>query len=47
MYWGGADIGLAIGGTLIQHYSWHAGSSPTAVGELFMFSMFLHFDCYN
>ena len=26
MYGGGADIGLAIGGTLIQHYSWHAGS---------------------
>jgi MFS family permease len=24
MYGGGAVIGLSIGGTIIQHYSWHA-----------------------
>src|SRR5919107_1704244 len=47
MFGGGAVIGLAIGGTIIQHYSWHATFFtiiPIAIGLLFLIRRFVHVD---
>ena len=47
MYGGGAVIGLSIGGTIIQHYSWHATFFtiiPIAVALLIMIWRFIHVD---
>jgi MFS family permease len=47
MYGGGAVIGLLIGGTIIQHYSWHATFFtliPIAIALLFIIWRFIHVD---
>jgi MFS family permease len=47
MYGGGAVIGLSIGGTIIQHYSWHATFFtiiPIAIALLFIIWRFIHVD---
>jgi MFS family permease len=47
MYGGGAVIGLSIGGTIIQHYSWHATFFtliPIAITLLFIIWRFIHVD---
>ena len=47
MYGGGAVIGLSIGGTIIQYYSWHATFFtiiPIAIALLFMIWRFIHVD---
>jgi MFS family permease len=47
MYGGGAVIGLSIGGTIIQHYSWHATFFtliPIALALLFIIWRFIHVD---
>jgi MFS family permease len=47
MYGGGAVIGLSIGGTIIQHYSWHATFFtiiPFAIALLFIIWRFIHVD---
>jgi MFS family permease len=47
MYGGGAVIGLSIGGTIIQHYSWHATFFtliPIAVALLFIIWRFINAD---
>ena len=44
MYGGGAVIGLSIGGTIIQHYSWHATFFtiiPIAIVLLFLIRRFI------
>ena len=47
MYGGGAVIGLAIGGTIIQHYSWHATFFtiiPVAIALLFLIQRYIPAD---
>jgi MFS family permease len=47
MYGGGAVIGLSIGGTIIQHYSWHATFFtiiPIAIALLFLIRRFIPAD---
>ena len=47
MYGGGAVIGLAIGGTIIQHYSWHATFFtiiPVAIALLFLIRRYIPAD---
>jgi MFS family permease len=47
MYGGGAVIGLAIGGTIIQHYSWHATFYtiiPIAIALLFLIRRYIPAD---
>jgi MFS family permease len=47
MYGGGAVIGLSIGGTIIQHYSWHATFFtliPIAIALLFIIWRFIDVD---
>jgi MFS family permease len=47
MYGGGAVIGLSIGGTIIQHYSWHATFFtiiPIAIVLLFLIRRFIPAD---
>jgi MFS family permease len=47
MYGGGAVIGLSVGGTIIQHYSWHATFFtiiPIAISLLFIIWRFIHVD---
>jgi MFS family permease len=47
MYGGGAVVGLSIGGTIIQHYSWHATFFtliPIAITLLFIIWRFIHVD---
>jgi len=47
MYGGGAVIGLSIGGTIIQHYSWHATFFtliPIAIALLFTIWRFINVD---
>jgi MFS family permease len=47
MYGGGAVIGLAIGGTIIQHYSWHATFFtiiPIAIALLFLIRRYIPAD---
>ncbi|MFZ0202652.1 MAG: MFS transporter [Nitrososphaeraceae archaeon] len=47
MYGGGAVIGLSIGGTIIQHYSWHATFFtiiPIAIALLFLIRRFVPAD---
>jgi MFS family permease len=47
MYGGGAVIGLSIGGTIIQYYSWHATFFtiiPIAIALLFIIWRFIHVD---
>jgi MFS family permease len=47
MYGGGAVIGLSIGGTIIQYYSWHAAFFtiiPIAIALLFIIWRFIHVD---
>jgi MFS family permease len=45
MFGGGAVIGLSIGGTIIQHYSWHTTFFtiiPVAIALLIMIWRFIH-----
>jgi MFS family permease len=47
MYGGGAVIGLSIGGTIIQHYSWHSTFFtliPIAIALLLIIWRFIHVD---
>ena len=47
MYGGGAVIGLSIGGTIIQHYSWHATFFtiiPIAIALLFLIRRYIPSD---
>jgi MFS family permease len=47
MYGGGAVIGLSIGGTIIQHYSWHSTFFtliPIALALLLIIWRFIHVD---
>jgi MFS family permease len=47
MYGGGAVIGLSIGGTIIQHYSWHFTFFtliPIALGLVLIIWRFIHVD---
>ena len=47
MYGGGAVIGLSIGGTIIQHYSWHATFFtiiPIAIALLFLIRRYIPAD---
>jgi MFS family permease len=47
MFGGGAVIGLAIGGTIIQHYSWHATFFtiiPIAIGLIFLIRRYIPAD---
>jgi MFS family permease len=47
MFGGGAVIGLAIGGTIIQHYSWHATFFtiiPVAIALLFLIRRYIPAD---
>ena len=47
MYGGGAVIGLSIGGTIIQHYSWHATFFtliPIAIALLFIIWRFINIE---
>lgn len=47
MYGGGAVIGLSIGGTIIQHYSWHSTFFtliPIALALLLIIRRFIHVD---
>ena len=47
MYGGGAVIGLLVGGTIIQHYSWHSTFFtliPIAIALLFVIWRFIHVD---
>ena len=47
MYGGGAVIGLGIGGTIIQHYSWHATFFtiiPVAIALLFLIRRYIPAD---
>jgi len=47
MFGGGAVIGLSVGGTIIQHYSWHATFFtiiPVAIALLILIWRFIHVD---